>query len=204
MRMRRAATAALLTAGILVPAVSTAAVAFASPSKHTSSAAKSTHKPEATPKPKATPKPTKTPKAQKPVRFTASGTVTAVDAEAGTVTLVVKGGTKDVRKSTLTVTVPAKASVRVNSKKATVAALAAGFRIEVTGRRAGAVYTVDVLRATGKKAKPAPSVTPSPTTEPTDEPTTEPTTEPTDEPTTEPTDEPSTEPTVAPSADPAV
>jgi hypothetical protein len=145
---------------------------------------------------KATPKPAKTTKAPKPVRFTASGTVTAVDAEAGTVTLLAKGGTKDVRKRTVTVAVPAKASLRVNGKKATLAGVSAGQRIEVVGRRSGDVYTAEVVRVSGKTVKPAPSPSVTPT------PTVEPTTEPTDDPTTEPTEDLSDDPTVEPSAEP--
>jgi len=191
MRMRRTAVAALLAAGIAVPAVSTAAVAFAQPAKPGATATAA----------KATPKPSKTPKAAKPVRFTASGTVTAVDAQAGTVTLLAKGGTKDVRKKTITVSVPAKASLRLNGRKVTLAALASGQRIEVVGRRTGTVYTADLVRASGKGVKPAPSptVTPSPVTPSPSAPVTEPTDEPSDEPTEGPSDEPTATP--APSDD---
>ncbi|UQU61699.1 hypothetical protein COUCH_21915 [Couchioplanes caeruleus] len=187
MRIRRTAVAALLAAGIVVPAVSAAAMA-AQPAAKAPGAAASAHK--------ATPKPSKTAKTPKPVRFTASGTVTAVDAEAGTVTLLAKGGTKDVRKRTVTVVVPAKASLRVNGKKVTLSGVAAGQRIEVVGRRTGDVYTADVVRVSGRAAKPAPSPSVTPT------PTVEPTTEPSDDPTTEPTEDPSDDPTVEPSAEP--
>jgi hypothetical protein len=190
--MRRTAVAALLAAGIVVPAVSTAAVAFAQSAPGTTATAA-----KAAPKPDKTPKPAKTPKAPKPVRFTASGTVTAVDAGAGTVTLLAKGGTKDVRKKTVTVSVPDRASLRLNGKKVTLSALAAGQRIEVVGRRSGSTYTAEVVRVSGKTVKPAPSpsVTPSPSA-----PTTEPT-EPSDDPSTEPSDDQSTEPTVEPGDD---
>ncbi|WP_199509647.1 hypothetical protein [Nucisporomicrobium flavum] len=188
MRIRRTAVAALLAAGIVVPAVSAAAMAAQPAAKAPGSASAF----------KATPKPAKTSKAHKPVRFTASGTVTAVDAQAGTVTLLAKGGTKDVRKRTVTVVVPAKASLRVNGKKVTLSGVAAGQRIEVVGRRTGDVYTADVVRVSGKGVKPAPSPSVTPT------PTTEPTTEPTDDPSDDPTDAPSEDPTVEPSAEPTV
>lgn len=194
MRMRRTALAALLAAGIAVPAVSTAAVAFAQPGKPGTGASAA----------KATPKPSKTTKAPKPVRFTASGTVTAVDAAAGTVTLLAKGGTKDVRRKTITVSVPAKASLRLNGKKVTLAALGSGQRIEVAGRRTGTAYTAEIVRAKGKAAKPAPgpTVTPSPVTPlPSAPPTTEPA-EPTEDPSAEPTGEPTLEPSAEPTADP--
>src|SRR4051812_29306907 len=103
MRLRRTAVAALLAAGLAVPAFATAAVAAAQPGgAHPTATAQ-----------KSGPKPAKT---RKPVRtpFAASGRVTAVDAAAGTLTVLAKGGTKDVRKRTVTVTVPGTARIVVN------------------------------------------------------------------------------------------
>ena len=84
MRLRRSALAALLTAGIIVPAVSVAATAFAAqaPAAASHPAAGFKH----------TPKPVKTSKPARPLPFSASGTVSAVDAAGGTITLVAKGG----------------------------------------------------------------------------------------------------------------
>ena len=108
-----------------------------------------------------------------------------------------------VDKEKRTVTVPAKASLRVNGKKAGLAAVGAGQRIEIVGRRTGTVYTAEVVRVSGKKVKPAPSptVTPAPVTP---APTVEPTDGPSDDPTAEPTEDPSDEPTVEPSDDPVI
>src|SRR3954451_16722727 len=77
MRMRRTAVAVALAAAVTVPAVSTAVAAFAQP---TSAAAHS--------KPGEPAKPAKK-------NFSASGTVTAVSAGDGHVTVAAKGGTKD-------------------------------------------------------------------------------------------------------------
>src|SRR5512138_482042 len=86
-------------------------------------------------------KPKKAPKAPKQVKFAASGTVTAVDATAGTVTVQVKGGTKDVRRSTVTIAVPATARIVVNGKGKTLADIAVGFGITVTGTNSNGVLT---------------------------------------------------------------
>ena len=174
MRLRRTAVAALLAAGIVVPAVTTAAVAFAQPAT-TATAQKA---------PKA-PKPVKT---KKPVRtpFAASGTVTAVDAAAGTVTVQAKGGTKDVRKRTVTVTVASNAKIKVNDKVGTLAAVKPGAKITVTGTRSGDVYTATRVQVSQRKApvvtpSPTPTVSPSPTTEPSPDTSTSPDTGPSED-----------------------
>lgn len=174
MRLRRTAVAALLAAGIVVPAVSTAAVAFAHPAT-TATAQKA-----------KAPKPVKT---RKPVQFAASGKVTAVDAAAGTVTVQAKGGTKDVRKRTVTVTVAGNARIKINDKVGTLAAVKPGAKITVTGTRSGDVYTATRVQVSQRTApvvtpSPAPAVTPDPTTEPA------PTTEPSPDTSTSPDDNP--------------
>jgi len=159
MRLRRSALAALLTAGILVPGVSVAATAFAASSPAAAHPAAGF---------KHTPKPVKTAKPARPLPFSASGTVTAVDAAGGTITLTAKGGTKDVRRRTVTVSVAAGARVVVNEARATLAEVAAGQRIAVVGTRTGTVYTASRVRARGAAVTPAPSPTAEPveTTEP--------------------------------------
>jgi hypothetical protein len=124
----------------------------------------------------------KSTKKPKVVKFTASGRVTAVDATAGTVTIKVKGGTKDVKRTTVTVTVPATARIVVNGAGRTLADVAAGFGVTVTGTHAGDMLTATRIEARGKKpvTKPSASPTPSPT--------------PSDDVTPEPTDDPSASP----------
>jgi hypothetical protein len=182
MRLRRTAVAALLAAGIVVPAVSTAAVAFAQPATKTATAQKSSPKAS----PKASPKPSKT---KKPVRtpFTASGKVTAVDAAAGTVTVLATGGTKDVRKHTVTITVTSAARFKINSRTGTLAAVSVGAKITVTGTRSGSTYTAARVEVSQKKSpvitpSPAPTVDPEPTAEPTPSTSTSPDDDPTEDP----------------------
>ncbi|MEU8609949.1 hypothetical protein AB0C29_18360 [Actinoplanes sp. NPDC048791] len=194
MRLRRTAVAALLAAGIVVPAVGTAATAFAQPGGKPVSAQK------AHPKPNKTKKPVRTP-------FAASGKVTAVDAAAGTVTLLASGGTKDVRRQTVTVTVPGSLRVVVNGKRTTLKTVAVGARITVNGTRVGTAYTATKVSVTQKKGavvKPTPTPTVSPTPQPTppaeDTPVDETPTD--DTPTAEPTPTTSPEPDEDPTEDP--
>jgi hypothetical protein len=189
MRLRRTAIAAVLTAGIVVPAVSTAAVAFAQPGPAARPAVLA----------KATPKATKTAKPVKAVRFEASGTVSAVDVATSVVTLqtkvTVKSGRKAAKKTVITqVTVAASARIVVNGAEATLAEVGVGHRIVVTGTRTDSVYTATKVVTTGRKVTPAPGPTVTPSPAPSVTPSTEPTVEPTasDAPTSEaPTSEPS-------------
>ena len=138
MRLRTAALALVLSTAAVVPLAGTA------------SAAAPAHRPAAVQKAPA--KPAKPEKPAKPVKqvkvaFTASGTTTAVDPAAGTVTVSAKGGTKDVRGRTVTVTVADTARIVRDDAPATLADLAAGDRITVTGTRAGTVYTALKVQA---------------------------------------------------------
>lgn len=189
MRLRRTAVAALLAAGIVVPAVSTAAVAFAQPAT-TATAQKAPKAPKA---PKVTKKPVRTP-------FAASGKVTAVDAAAGTVTVQAKGGTKDVHKRTVTVTVASNAKIKINDKVGTLAAVQPGAKITVTGTRSTGVYTATRVQVSQRTA-PVVTPSPTPTTEPGPTPTVSPapTTEPSLDP--EPSPDTSTTPDDKPSED---
>jgi hypothetical protein len=178
MRMRRTAVAALLAAGIVVPTLSTAAVAFAQPAA--TSAAQRAGADKAAPKPIKTRKAVRTP-------FAATGKVTAVDAAAGTVTLLATGGTKDVRKRTVTVTVPASVRIKAQGQRITLATIVVGAKITVVGKRAGGSYTATHVQVS-QKVRPVVKPSPTPTVEPT--PTVDPT------PTVTPTDPtPSTSPT---------
>ncbi|GID91775.1 hypothetical protein ACFQFC_00870 [Amorphoplanes digitatis] len=197
MRLPRTAAAAVLAAGIIVPAVSGAAVALASPSSHSVVATKHGHEPGGSEKPGKPHKP------RKPVRipFAANGKVTAVDAEAGTVTLAAHGGTKDVRRKTITVKVPEGARIRVNGRRATVAGILAGAKITVTGLRVDGVYTAVVINA--NRPKPAkPPVTPSPSVTPSTDVSPSPSVTPSTDVTPSPTGSAAPTPSVSPSADP--
>ncbi|MBW6439684.1 hypothetical protein KZ829_38745 [Actinoplanes hulinensis] len=189
MRMRRTAAAVAMVAAVTLPAAGVGGVAYAQSSSATASAAK---KPAAAKPTKAKPTKAKPTKAPRKVAFQASGTITAVDVSAGTITVAARSGTKDVRGKTVTMTVPAGARIILNGKKITVAGLGAGQKVSVTGTRAGTAYTVTKIQATGKKVKPTPAPS-SPSATPTTSPTTPPTTSPTVEP-TESAPEPSEEP----------
>jgi hypothetical protein len=97
--------------------------------------------------------------------FTATGTITAVDQAAGTVTVAAKGGTKDVRGKTVTVSVGATTRIRVGGAGKALADLAAGYRVTVVGVRRDSTYTAGRIEATkAVKHSPAPSgdATPEP------------------------------------------
>ena len=152
MHFRRLAVAAALATAVVVPASASIAVA-AGPvavGHHQSS------------------KPSDRPSRSK---FSAAGTVTAVDAAAGTVTIKVKTGTKDVRRKTVTVAVADNARVRVNGAAGSLADLAVGYRISVVGIRTNKTYTATRVEARLVKPHPAPSASPSPSS---DDPTPEP------------------------------
>ena len=144
MRIRRTTAALALVAAVIVPAASTATAAYA---KHGSSHSQAPHKPAK-------------------VAFTATGTITAVDTAAGTVTVAAKGGTKDVRGKTVTMTVGAGSRVSLNGKRKSLSALAAGYRITVLGVRQAATYNALRIEATAPKArKPKPAASTPPPSE---------------------------------------
>lgn len=182
MRLRRGALAVLLTAAVAVPAVGTATVAAAA-KPGTGTAAPATGKKPAAEKP-ATGKPsTKKPAVKKPavkkpakkIKFSATGTVTAVDAAAGTVTVKVTAGTKEVKGKTITVAVPTTLRVLINGAKKKLADLTPGYSITVTGLTTGTTNTADKIVARKVTAKPTPSTTPTPAPTPTTTPTPAPT-----------------------------
>ncbi|MBB2946943.1 hypothetical protein FB565_006711 [Actinoplanes lutulentus] len=172
MRMRRTAVAVAMTVAVVVPAVSTGVVAYAQ-----AGSSPSTGQVVAAKKPTATP--TKSSGKKVKATFSATGTVTAVDAAKGTVTVAVKGGTKDVKGRTVTIGVPSSVRILLNGKKVAVSALAAGNKITVAGTRIDAAYTATKVQASGKaKPTPRPSVTPTtpaPSTAPSATPSAEPT-----------------------------
>lgn len=188
MRLRRTAVAAVLAAGIVVPALSTTAVAFAQPGSAAKPAAQA----------KVTPKATKTAKSVKAVRFEAAGTISAVDAAAGTMTLQTKVTVKSRKKTVITqITVAATARIVVNGAKATLANVGVGQRVVVTGTRSGSSHTATKVVATGRKVTPVPSPTVTPSPAPSVTPSTVPTASPVS------SDAPASQaPTVQPSAEP--
>jgi hypothetical protein len=135
-RIRRTTAALALAAAVIVPAATTATTAYAS------SHSQQSHKPAK-------------------VAFTATGTITAVDTAAGSVTVAAKGGTKDVRGKTVTITVGANARVFLNGKRKALSELAAGNRITVLGVRQSTGYNALQIVATAPKAKPSPQPAPS-------------------------------------------
>ena len=131
-------------------------------------------------KPSKPSKPTKPVKPIKRVSFSYNGTLTAVDAAAGTVTIKVPGGgQKALRSAKLTLTVPASAAVRRNGAVATLGELVVGDKLQVKGDRVGTVHTVRRVSAKASVVAPAPSPTPSPEPSETPEPTESPTPTPT-------------------------
>lgn len=175
MRLRRAVITAVAVAGIVVPVVSTAAVASAGSSAAPISAAKRTAKP------------TKTPKAPKPVRFAASGVVTGVDAATRVVTLQSK--VKGKKTVVSEVTVAANASIVVNGVKTYLSAVGPGQWIVVTGTRGGGVSTATKLVVKGKKSSVTPRPAPTPGNTPSATPTPTPSASPTDDEGADPDDD---------------
>jgi hypothetical protein len=137
-RLRRYTVAVALATAAIVPAAASPAVAGKSPAARAAVSVQGK-----TPASKPAPVTTK---------FSASGTVTAVDAAAGTVTVSAKGGTKDVKGQTVTVKVPSTAKVVVNKSGKSLADIAAGFTITVEGTKTGTVYTATKVEAKGKKS----------------------------------------------------
>ncbi|BEL02236.1 hypothetical protein Q0Z83_004270 [Actinoplanes sichuanensis] len=151
MRMRRSAAAVALAVAVVVPTAVTGVAAYAKSPSPAASSVVTDKKPK--------------PDNKKKTPFQASGTVTGVDAAAGTVTVAARSGTKDVRGKTVTMTVAADARIVLNGKKVKLAALAAGLKVSVTGTRTDTAYLAGKIQAAGK-VKPAPSPS-TPTTPPT-------------------------------------
>lgn len=124
--------------------------------------------------------------------FTANGKVTAVGTDS--FTMHVKGGSKDLHGTDVTVTVTDTTKMRRNGAKATVADLQVGDRVNAVGSRAAdGTLTARHVNAHGPDA-PAPAASSSPT------PTDSSSPAPTDSSSPAPTD--SSSPTVSPSPTP--
>src|SRR5438034_2347993 len=85
--------------------------------------------------------------AKRRVPFTAVGSLTTADTDAGTATVAVRSGMRDLRGKTVTVAVTAGTKIRLDDAASTLAALPAGARVTVVGVRAGTVLTATKLVA---------------------------------------------------------
>ena len=106
---------------------------------------------------------------QRTVRFTAGGTVTAVDAAAGTVTFTVKGGrVKALRGKPLTVVVAEGARITRDGEVVQLDAVLAGDRVSVSGVQEGETRTVKRVSASAAEDRSgdAPAPAPAPTAAP--------------------------------------
>jgi hypothetical protein len=135
---RRLAAAILTGALALTATVATPSSAFAAThGKRTSTSAKA----------KTAKGKTAKVKASKPVKFTASGTVGAVDATAATLTVTHTHGTKVVRNKTITVSVSSAAKVVVNDVPATLADVQPAMHVTVLGTQTSAGFVASKVLA---------------------------------------------------------
>jgi hypothetical protein len=110
--------------------------------------------------------PAKPAKPAKPVKFAASGRVSAVDGAARTITVVVKGGTSDLRGTTTTFSLAPAARVTVNDSQAALTDVQAGYKVAVQGDKVGSVYTAARVNASAPEPQPQPSTTTEPSEAP--------------------------------------
>ena len=94
--------------------------------------------------------------------FAVVGVSTAVDVAAGTITLVAVVGTSDLYGKSITATVTNTTRVTLDGSTATLADLATGQLVTVTGTRLSGTFTTKQLRVRTVLA-PTPGPTPSPT-----------------------------------------
>ena len=151
----RATVVAALVLGLAVPCAGSAAAAVG-PS-HAAAAGPSTDRAN------VAPKVVRKPRTAIDVRV--GGTVTAVDAAAGTLTLTVQGGRdKALRATSLTATLAQDARVQRGGRAATLADVLVGDRVQVEGVRTEAGCTaVRVVAQPAGAPEPVPAPTPTPT-----------------------------------------
>ncbi|WP_019876573.1 hypothetical protein [Sporichthya polymorpha] len=161
----RLAAAAVLTLGLLAPVAGASSVAAAPKVKACGEAAQvKDHKVNrANAKAKDAKAKGKKKGHSKPT-FVHNGKVTAVDAEAATLTFVVRGGqVKALRGCTLTVIVTPTTKINLNKGAATLVELEAGDQVNVKGTTSrdattgDVTYTATRVSAAAKPAKPAKS-----------------------------------------------
>ena len=171
MRLRHLAVLPLAAVLTFAPLLASPADAAHPAGKPATSAAKKTPAAKPTRKPKPT-KPSKPANAASP--FSATGTLTAVDPTALTVTVLVKGG-KSAHGTSLTMAVATTARITLNDTPSTLGALHTGVHVAVRGTLSNATRTATRINAAGAVPTPTasqPTVEPTPTTGPTSEPTT--------------------------------
>ena len=122
--------------------------------------AASAHEPKVSKKPAsaATDKPTEVAKVAKikknANKFVNAGTVTAVNAAAGTITFTVQGGRdKALRGKPLTVLVTATTKIHRGEAVATLASVLVGDHVNVKGTKAGTVYTATRVAASAAEVE---------------------------------------------------
>jgi hypothetical protein len=138
--------AVVLAAGPVVAAPAMAA----SQASANAAAGKAAGRPTARPAPR---------KPAKPTPFSVTGTLTAVDPAASTLTVLVKGG-KHARGTAVTVAVAATARLHLNDRTVTLAALPVGAHAAVSGTVSGGVRTA---RRVNVETHGGPAPTASPT-----------------------------------------
>lgn len=136
----RAAVITAIVLGLAAPAAVAANASEPTRGATTSTAAKASHKPE---------HPVKPAKAKhERNRFVNAGTVTAVDATAGTLTFTVQGGRdKALRGKPLTVLVTATTKIHRNDADAKLTDVVVGDHVNVKGTKKDGVYTATRVAA---------------------------------------------------------
>jgi hypothetical protein len=102
-----------------------------------------------------------------PAKFTAVGTVTAVDPTGGTITLADKGGSKDLHGKSVTVTVSPSTKVTRDDAPSSLSSVQVGDHVAANGTRADG----GVLNAKHVNAESAPQPEPSESSSPEPQPT---------------------------------
>lgn len=133
--MSRAPLRFLAVAGVAALTFAAPATAFAAGHSHSTKTTHSSNKHHG--KPAST-------------RFTAAGTVTAVDASAGTVTLADKGGSKDLHGQSVTVVVDDSTKVTRDDASATLADVQVGDHVAANGHRSSDALTAAHLNASSQ------------------------------------------------------
>jgi hypothetical protein len=148
---RRFATAAVVGALAVAPAALLATSVQAAP-RHAVPAAGKVAPVKAAPPtvapPKVTPPKVPAPKPPKAAKFTATGTVAAVDAAAGTLAVTGTRGTPALHRKDVVVAVPATTPVLVDGVVATLADVRPGMSVTVHGTATGDSLTATKVQAT--------------------------------------------------------
>jgi hypothetical protein len=153
MRCRHVLLATLMACAVSTPLAATASMAAPS-AKPAVTHGKSTTSSHG--------KPTKPAKPAKTVKVTATGTLTAVDATGNTITVTIKGGSKDLRASSTIFTVLTGIRITRDDTPATVADLQPGDHVSVQGQKSNAGYKATRINAESPQPDPSSSTNPEP------------------------------------------